>query len=131
MRIKVITPERTVLDAQDVQHVLLPGEGGQLGILPRHVSMVSSLAMGRISVDLSGESLDIATTGGFAEVFQNRVTVLVDTAEKVSEIDVERARQARKRAQERLRRRAEEIDEARALAALARAANRLRVAGVE
>ncbi len=129
MEVNVITPERSVFKAAGVEHVLLPAEDGELGILPGHISMICSMAVGRIRVDLPEESVELATSGGFAEVFEDRVTMLADTAEKATEIDVERARRARERAEERLRKRSEEIDMARAKAALSRAANRLHVAG--
>jgi F-type H+-transporting ATPase subunit epsilon len=127
VQIKVITPDRTVLEAQGIQHVLLPAENGELGVLPRHMPMLCSLGIGRIQVDQSGKSVSLATSGGFAEVLSDRITVLADTAELAGEIDVERAEEARRRA-EQLLHRGEHVDHLRARAALARAANRLRVA---
>ncbi len=131
MDLKIITPERTVLETENVRHVLLPAEDGQLGILPRHMPILCSLQVGRMRVDLPDESVHLATSGGFAEVLNDRITVLADTAEKAVEIDVERARRARQRAEERLRKREEHLDLARARAALARALNRLHIAGAE
>ncbi|MFO7955937.1 MAG: F0F1 ATP synthase subunit epsilon [Candidatus Brocadiia bacterium] len=128
MHIRIITPEKTVLEADDVEHVLLPAENGELGVLPDHIPMVCTMQIGRIRVDLPGSSVDLATSGGFAEVLEDRVTVLADSAERACEIDVDRAQAARERAEERLRKSAEEIDMARAKAALARASNRLRIA---
>ncbi len=127
MQIKVITPDRTVLDAQDVLHVLLPAENGELGVLPRHMPMLCSLGIGRIQVDQTSKSILLATSGGFAEVLGERITVLADTAELAGEIDVDRAEDARRRA-EQLLHRGEQVDHLRVRAALARAANRLRVA---
>ena len=131
MQVRVITPEGAVLERDDAEHVLLPAENGELGILPRHNAMVCSIKVGRIRVDGDGHSVRLATSGGFAEVFEDTVTILADTAEKAEEIDVQRAHEARRRAEERLRKRAEEIDMTRARAALVRAINRLRVAGAE
>ncbi|MFO8009020.1 MAG: F0F1 ATP synthase subunit epsilon [Candidatus Brocadiia bacterium] len=131
MQVKVITPERTVLEQDDVEHVLLPADNGEVGILPRHNAMVCTIKVGRIRVDTNGESVRLATSGGFAEVLEDTVTILADTAEQAEEIDVERARAARRRAEERLRKRAEEIDMARARTALSRALNRLHVAGAQ
>ncbi len=131
MEIRIITPRNTVLEADDVEHVLLPAEGGELGILPGHITMVCSLGVGRIQVDLADGPVRLATSGGFAEVLQDRIIVLADTAERESDIDVDRARRARERAAERLEKRVEDIDMARAEAAFARAANRLEIAGPE
>lgn len=128
MQIRIITPEKTVLEADDVEHVVLPAENGELGVLADHIPMVCTMQIGHIRVDLPGSSVDLATSGGFAEVLEDRITVLADTAERACEIDVDRAEAARERAEERLRKSAEEIDMARAKAALARASNRLRIA---
>lgn len=131
MELKIITPERIVLETDDVRHLLLPAENGQLGILPRHMPMVCSLQIGHMRVDMPDKSIELATSGGFAEVLNDRITVLADTAERAGEIDVERAREARHRAEQRLRKREEHVDLARAQAALSRAVNRLHVAGAE
>ena len=128
MELKIITPERIALEAQDAEHVLLPAENGQVGILPGHIAMMCSLKVGRIHVDLPDGSVDLATSGGFAEVLDDRITVLADTAERAADIDVERAQSAMTRAQERLRQRDEKTDDVRAQTALARALNRIEVA---
>ncbi len=118
-----------MLESDRVQRLLLPAEGGEVGILPSHIAMVCTIQVGRIRVDLPGQSLPLATSGGYAEIRNDSITVLAETAEGVEDIDVERAGKARDRARERLRRRDDEtIDFARAQAALARALNRLRVA---
>lgn len=115
--------------SENVEHVLLPAENGELGILPGHVAMACSLQVGRIRVDTADEFIELATSGGFAEVLDDRIIIAAETAEKAGEIDLERADRARDRAQEKLRRRDDEtIDDARAQGALRRALNRLRVA---
>ena len=129
MQLRIITPERTVLEADAAEHVLLPAEGGELGILAGHIPMVCTLAVGRIRVDSDGSQVHLATSGGFAEVLEDEVTVLADTAERSEEIDVGRARAARDRARERLERRDTDLDVVRARIAFARAINRLNVAG--
>jgi len=128
VELKIITPERIVLEADDVEHVLLPAENGEVGVLTGHMPMTCSLGVGHIRVDRPGSSVDLATSGGFAEVLDDRVTVLADTAERAADIDVARAQKARDRAQERLARRDEQTDYLRAQAALTRALNRLKVA---
>jgi F-type H+-transporting ATPase subunit epsilon len=128
MQLRILTPERTVLESNEVEHVLLPAEDGELGILPGHISMVASLTVGRMLIDLPDQTLLLATSGGFAEVLADNVLVLADTAELAAEIDVERAAAARQRAEDRLARRGERLDTARARAALARSVNRISVA---
>lgn len=131
MRLRIITPESIVFEDDDVVHVQLPAENGELGILARHVPMVCSMDVGRIRVDLPGEALELATSGGYVHVVADEVTVLAETAERAEQIDVERARRALSRAEERLERRTEQVELARAEAALRRAINRLKVAGAE
>jgi len=131
VEIKIITPEKTVLQADNVEQVLLPAQNGEVGILTSHIPMICALKVGRIRVDLPTGSVDLATSGGFAEVLDDLVTVLADTAERSSDIDLERARKARHRAEERLRRQDEKTDYARAQLAMSRALNRLKIAGVE
>lgn len=129
MHLTIITPETTVLQSDGVEHVLLPAENGEVGVLPGHIAMMCNLQVGRIHADLAGRSVRLATSGGFAEVLSDHITVLAETAEQAEQIDVERAGKARDRARQRLRRRDDEtIDFARAQAALLRALNRLRIA---
>jgi len=128
VQLSIITPERTVLEADDVEHVLLPAENGELGILPGHIAMVCSMQIGRIRVDRPGQSTDLAISGGVAEVLADRITVLAETAELAGEIDVSRAEAAHDRAREKLGKSDAAPDLAAVQAALARAMNRLRVA---
>ncbi len=128
MDIKIITPERMVLDVEHVDYVSLPAEGGEVGVMENHMPMVCNLAVGPIRVDKGDQQQHLATSGGFVEVLKNRVTILADTAELAQEIDVERARDAQRRAEERLQQQAERIDNARARGSLLRAINRLSVA---
>ena len=128
MHVKIITPEATVFEAADVRHVLLPAENGEIGILSDHIATVCSLMVGRIRIDLPDDTVELATSGGFAEVLDDDISILAETAERAGDIDVERARKAMKRAREQLARRGELMDEAAAGAALARAINRLRIA---
>ncbi len=131
MRLRIITPESIVFEDDDVVHVQLPADNGELGILARHAPMVCSLAVGRIRVDLPGEALELATSGGYVHVVADDVTVLAETAEPAEQIDVERARRAAERAEQQLERTAERVEIGAAEAALRRAINRLKVAGAE
>ncbi len=125
MQVTIITPERTVLETHNAQHVLLPAENGELGILPGHVAMVCTLQVGRIRVDLPSRPVELATSGGFAEVLGDAVTITGETAERAGEIDTARALRARDRAEELRRGHREETDGAAAQTSLRRSLNRL------
>lgn len=126
--LEVVTPERLVL-SQEVEEVVAPGELGQFGVLPGHRPFFTSLAIGELVYRSGGEEHHIAVSGGFAEVLPDRVIILAETAELASEIDVERAQRAKKRAEERLKNLSPADPEyAVAQAALKRAVTRLKVA---
>jgi F-type H+-transporting ATPase subunit epsilon len=124
----IVTAERMVY-SDEVDMVLAPGYEGQLGILPHHTPLMTTLLPGELLVKKSDEEVSLAISGGFLEVRPDRVVVLADTAERAEEIDVDRAEEARKRARERLSQGLEPgVDSARAEAALRRSLARLRVA---
>lgn len=127
LRVEVVTAERTVLETE-ADMVILPGVEGQLGILPRHAPLITALAPGEIRLKQGGGEQELAVSGGFVEVWDNKVTVLADAAERAEEIDLARAEEAMRRAQERIRSRASDVDLERALRSLQRAAVRLKVA---
>lgn len=125
----VVTPERQVVREQAYE-VQVPGLGGYLGILPGHAPLLSELQAGALSYRQGNHWSYLTIFGGFVEVLPERVIVLAESSEREEEIDVERAREAQNRAEERLRRVNDpEIDFARAQAALERALIRLQVAG--
>jgi F-type H+-transporting ATPase subunit epsilon len=127
--VEIITPEHTVLKVQAVS-ISAPGVQGGFQVLYGHAPLLSALEPGKVRVQEQGGTSHIyATGGGFLEVRDNHVIAMLDSAEKVEEIDVARARAARDRAVERLHTHAAHIDAVRAEAALHRALNRLRVAG--
>jgi len=128
IRLDIVTAERMV-HSDDVDLVVAPGSEGQLGILPHHTPLMTTLLPGEVRIKKGNEELLLAITGGFLEVRPDRVVILADAAERAEEIDVDRAEAARKRAQERLSQQRElGIDGARAEAALRRSLARLRVA---
>ncbi|NLA11014.1 MAG: F0F1 ATP synthase subunit epsilon [Firmicutes bacterium] len=128
---EVVTPERKILQ-EEVDSVIAPGTEGYLGVLPRHTPLLTTLKPGVVSYrKAAGADERLAVSGGFMEAGPDRVVILADTAELAGEIDVERARQARERAERRLQERPAELDVARAEAALARSLARLKAAGVE
>jgi F-type H+-transporting ATPase subunit epsilon len=124
--LEIITPERTVLSAQVVS-VSAPGIEGGFQVLFEHAPLLSALDTGRVMVQKADGTRDVfATSGGFLEVRDNKVLLLLETAERPQEIDVQRAEAALDRAKERLAHRTPEMDVLRAEAALHRAMNRLR-----
>ena len=126
IRLDIITAERVVF-SEDVDIVVAPGVEGQLGILPHHAPLMTTLQEGELRVRKGGEEFFLAVSGGFLEVRPDRVIVLADAAERAEEIDLARAEEAKRRAQERLARHTPEIDIARAEVALRRSLARLKV----
>lgn len=128
LELVIVTPERQLL-RQAAKEVELPGADGYLGVLPGHAPLITELGIGElIYKSESGESHFLAIIRGFAEVLPDRVSVLAETAERPAEIDVERAKAALKRAQERLASNDPSLDWDRALLSMQRALIRIRVA---
>ena len=127
LHVEVVTGERVVFQMDEVDMAVVPGVDGMLGILPGHAQLISLLTNGELRVKKGGAEESIVVFGGFVEVSHDRVTILADTAERASEIDVERAEAARARAEETKRNRADAVSVAEAEAALRRAAVRLRI----
>ena len=127
LTLQIITPERVVFEEGGVESVTLPGAEGQLTVLPRHAPLMTALQPGELVLRKAGDEVEIAVSGGFLEVRDDKVTVLADTAERSDEIDAERAEEARRRAQAQLSTREGDIDVAIVMAALERAQARLRV----
>ena len=127
IKVSVVTAEQSVLE-DEVDMVVAPGIEGQLGILPRHAPLLTALQPGELRLKKGGGEIALAITGGFLEVRPDQVTVLADAAERAEEIDLARAEEAMKRAQERLAHRTEDLDLERATAALRRASVRIKIA---
>jgi F-type H+-transporting ATPase subunit epsilon len=126
-QLEIVTPEKKVVDTA-AEEVEIPGKNGYLGVLAGHAPLITELAVGEITYrDGSGEQR-LAVAWGFAEVLPNKVTILAETAERPSEIDVDRARKAKERAEQRLTSGDTTVDVERALGALERAEARLDVA---
>ncbi|MDZ7361247.1 MAG: F0F1 ATP synthase subunit epsilon [candidate division KSB1 bacterium] len=131
--LEIVTPFRKVFSG-NVAAIVAPGEEGYLGVLPGHTPLLTSLQTGYLKVESStadGESrtLYFAISGGFAEVLPTGVKIFAETAEAAAEIDVKRAEEAKERAMKRLQEGRKQWDLARARGSLARAKNRLEVAG--
>ena len=127
IRLDIVTMERRVL-SEDVDMVIAPGSEGELGILPHHAPLLTSLTEGVLRMRRGGEEELFAIGGGIMEVLPDKVIVLADAAEQSDEIDVARAEQARQRAEALLKERAPGVDLDAALAALRRSQIRLKVA---
>ena len=126
--LEIVTPERLVF-SEEVDAVTLPGSEGELGVLPHHAPLVSTLGIGELRIRRGAEEELFAIAGGFLQVRPDKVVVMAETADMSSEIDIETAREARREAERAL---AEGFDEpadlARARASLQRALIRIRVA---
>jgi F-type H+-transporting ATPase subunit epsilon len=129
IRLEVVTPEKAVV-SEEAQIVMAPGELGEFGVLAGHTPFMSSLRLGSVRYDdAGGNERFVFVSGGFAEALPDRVTILADSAERRKDIDVERAKAAQQRAEERLAKEHDiEIDYVRARAALLRAIHRIRLA---
>lgn len=128
IQLEVATPDRQVVH-ESVESVTVPGKRGFLGILPGHAPLLSELTTGELDYEHQGKKHYLCVTWGFAEVLPHRVLVLAQTAERAEEIDVERAQEAKERAEERLKKVSDpEIDTERARAALERAMTRIQTA---
>ena len=127
MQLEIITAERVVY-SEDVNIVVAPGIDGELGILPHHAALFTALQPGELRVAKDGGESFIAVSGGFLEVLGNKVVVLADTAEQADEIDLERAQEALKRAEEQLESITADVNLERAMASIRRSQARLKVA---
>ena len=128
--IEVVTPDKAVV-SEEAQIVVAPGEYGEFGVLIGHTSFLTTLKTGMLRYkDKGGSERVVFVSGGFAEVLPNKVTVLAESADRRRDIDVERARAAMKRAEQRIAeaRTKEDIDSRRAEAALQRAIARMKIA---
>lgn len=129
IRLEVVTPEKAIV-SEEAQIVMAPGELGEFGVLAGHTPFMTSLKLGSVRYDdAGGNERFVFVSGGFAEALPDRVTILADSAERRKDIDVERAKAAQQRAEERLAKEDDiEIDYVRARAALMRAIHRIRLA---
>jgi len=125
LQLEICAPDRSPAEL-DVREVIVPGSEGVFAVLPGHTAFLSTLKAGvLVAYDTKGQQHSYALNGGFSEVLEERVVVLTLSFESSDDIDIERARAARARAEERLSKREAHIDVARAEAALARALARI------
>ena len=134
IKLEIVSPDRVVY-AADIDMLIARSTGGEIGILPKHIPLVTGLEPHAMKIHVDAKEQLIAVAGGFMEVEPEKITVLATAAEEPIDIDVNRAQRAYERAQERLKRLRElpeqeraDIDEARATLALKRAIARLQTA---
>ncbi|HJA18903.1 MAG TPA: ATP synthase F1 subunit epsilon [Candidatus Mediterraneibacter ornithocaccae] len=127
--LKIIASDKVFYEGR-CRKLIIPAPDGEKGILPNHENMVIAIVVGTAKVQLAGEDewRDLAVGTGFAEIVNNRVTLLVDTAERPEDIDVRRAQEQQERAQEQMRQKQSIQEYYHTQASLARAMTRLRVA---
>jgi F-type H+-transporting ATPase subunit epsilon len=126
LKVDIVTAERVVFSEEGVDRLIVPGIEGELGVLPLHAPLLTTIKPGVLRVVKGEEETTMAITGGFIEVRDNRVTILADAAERGDEIDAARAEEARRRAEERLASREATIDMAKAEMDLKRAIVRIK-----
>jgi len=124
---EIVTPEKLVVK-EAAEEAQIPGLEGYLGILPGHAPLITELGVGIITYRAGGTTKTLSVAWGFAEVLQDKVTILAETVERPDEIDVARAQQAKERAEQLLKSNDPELDYDRAQDDLRRAETRLKVA---
>jgi len=129
IKFKIVTPEKVVFE-DEIDQISLPTKMGEITVLANHVPLVSSLNPGEILIKKNKEEIPMAVSGGFVELNNNQMVILADTAERVEEIDVERAEQARQKAKDLLDKKqdADEVDFTALAAKMEKEMARLRVA---
>lgn len=126
--LEIVTPDCKFFEGQ-TEMVIVRTTEGDLGILHDHEPLVAPVSIGKIRIRKEGEFVTAACAGGFLTVDEDKVVIVTDAAEWADEIDIERAKDAYRRAKERLDGTEKEIDVVRARASLNKAMNRLHVAG--
>jgi F-type H+-transporting ATPase subunit epsilon len=126
IELQIVTPDKLLVKEQ-VDEVEIPGTEGYFGVLPGHTPMLASLAVGEMWYRKGTEKTFLSLAYGFAEVLPDRVTILASLAEKAEDIDIARAEEAKRRAEQRLQN-ARDVDYERARTALVKSLARLQVA---
>jgi F-type H+-transporting ATPase subunit epsilon len=124
--VKIVTPIREI-KLGDVSYLRCPGLDGSFGVMRNHREGIFALSVGEVKVTQNGKDEYFATSGGFAEILNDSVKLLVESLERSNEIDADRANKSFERAQERRIKQDSELNETRIEASLVRALNRLRI----
>ncbi len=101
LQLEIVTPEKLAYQ-DEVDSVVLPGSEGELGVLPHHAPLVSTLGAGELRLRKGGQEESFAIVGGFLQVLPDKVVVMAETADMASEIDLEKAQEARRQAEQAL-----------------------------
>ena len=126
LKVNIVTPDGPVYDSE-VEMVSTKAQSGELGILPGHIPMVAPLQIGAVRLKKGGNTELVAVSGGFLEIRPEQVTILAQSAETAEAIDVQRAKEAKGRAEDRMQAQQDDVDFRRAELALKRAMNRINV----
>jgi len=124
--LEVLTPERKFFSGE-AEGVVFKSVDGEMGILARHAPTVAAVDVGPLKINVEGKWIESLVTQGFAKIMPDKVVILIDTAEYPEEIDINRAKAAKDRAQERLQKQLSQMEYMRSKAALARAMARLKI----
>ena len=128
MKFSIITPERTLIDAEDVTRVTLPTSDGEITVLSGHAPVITILSPGELVIGNKKEVRPFSVSGGFVEITKKTVRILADSAERVEELDIKRAEEGKKRAEELLKsREATDVEFANIAAKLEKELARLKV----
>ena len=128
LKVDIVTAERSVYSEEGVDEVVVPGIEGELTVLPQHAPLLTMIKPGVMRIVKGSNDIDMAITGGFLEVKDDRVTILADAAERAEDIDVVRAEEARRRAERSLEERVSKVELVEAAAELQRSLIRLKAA---
>lgn len=131
LSLNIVTPNGSVYDREDVTLAVLQTTAGEIGVMYGHIPTVAALEIGYAKINFDGGSEYIAVSEGFVEVRQDKLSVIVQTAEPANEIDVARAELAKSRAESHINNEEDNSDISRAKRALERANNRIRVANLQ
>ncbi len=126
LQLEVVTPDKQVVN-ETVDYVSCPGILGEFGVLPQHVSLLSALKIGALTYRVDGKTECVFISGGFADVNNDKVSILAESAEKACDIDTARAIAAKERAEKRLEEMGENVDHARAQSSMHRAMMRISI----
>ncbi len=128
LHLDIVTPDKLVLST-GVEYVGAPGYEGEFGVLPSHIPYLCALQIGNLYYRKDGRTHYVFVSGGFADVSANKVTILAEAAEKAEEIDLDGARKAKERAEQRMKEAKDRVAYARAQAELQREMARMAAAG--
>jgi len=124
--LEVLTPERKFFSGE-AEGVIFKSVDGEMGVLARHAPTVAAVNVGPLKINAQGKWIEALVTEGFAKIMPDKVVILIDTAEYPEEIDINRAKAAKDRAQERLQKQISQLEYIRSKAALSRAMARLKI----